>query len=371
LYVGERGRPIFRHELAELGLEPGNVQVAAVNRIGQNQRDVGQEPRVFLPKRHQKEHQMFAKIGTHVPDHSEIKKVDPILPPLQIARVGIRMKESIYDNLLVVALEELTSRLRSFWTLWSLYDGHSLDFFHHEDPGGGQILVHNRDIEAIVALEYAAHSLDVRSLLAEVELAVQRRGQVLEHSVNVDELLKRWALPDPVCEQLEEGEILLDFPTSSWPLRLEDDSFAASESRTMDLSDRAGGDGGRIDRLENVLPGHAQFLFRNPNHFVFGHRRQMVLSRRSLVRVDWSRFTECGETHDHLARPASPGPSRDRIANHSGEKGHGDREHAGPFVLAFVQKLARSRRDNWVRSVAQMGCRHHGAQGRLDGRLRI
>jgi hypothetical protein len=54
---------------------------------------------------------------------------------------------------------------------------------------------------------------------------VKRRRQVLEHGLNVDDLLKRRALPDPVCEQLQEGEILLDFPTSSWPLRLEDDSL--------------------------------------------------------------------------------------------------------------------------------------------------
>jgi len=55
----------------------------------------------------------------------------------------------------------------------------------------------------------------------------------------------------------------------------------------MDLSDRPGGEGGRIDRLENILPGHAQFLFRNSNHFVFGHRQHMVLQLYQLVDVLW------------------------------------------------------------------------------------
>ena len=54
---------------------------------------------------------MLTEVGSDRADHPEIEKVDAVLPPHQVAWVGIGMEEAIDDDLFVVALQQLTGGL--------------------------------------------------------------------------------------------------------------------------------------------------------------------------------------------------------------------------------------------------------------------
>ena len=161
-----------------------------------------------------------------------------------------------------------------------LRDRSALEFFHHQEPGHRQIPVHARDGEAIVAFEPAPHPLDVFGLLAEVEFAVQRRGQVLEHGLHVDNLIQTGALPNFLSKYLEQSEVLLDRLACRWPLYLDNDPVATRQRRTLDLGNGAGRKGFRIDRIEHVLPRHPEFLLHDLDSLFLGHWRDVVLQRR-------------------------------------------------------------------------------------------
>jgi hypothetical protein len=45
----------------------------------------------------------------------------------------------------------------------------------------------------------------------------------------------------------------------------------------MHLADRPRGERLRVDRLEDVLPGHAELLFHDGHHLGLGQRRDLVL----------------------------------------------------------------------------------------------
>ena len=97
-------------------------------------------------------------------------------------------------------------------------------------------------------------------LEAEVELAAQRRGEVLDDGGQVDELPEDGPVGRPLGEHLEQAEVAVDVGRGARPLYLDDDPRPALERRPVHLPDGAGGHRHRLDRVEDVLPGHAQLL---------------------------------------------------------------------------------------------------------------
>ena len=63
----------FAIELADLSLERIDVQIAAVDRAGHHQRDVGEEPDVVLPEGHQQQHHLLAELGADLARHPEVQ----------------------------------------------------------------------------------------------------------------------------------------------------------------------------------------------------------------------------------------------------------------------------------------------------------
>ncbi len=80
LDVRQRRAAVLRHQLADLRLERVDVEVGAVDRAGEHQRDVGEERHVLLPERHQQQHQLLAHLGADLADHAEVEEVRA-LPP--------------------------------------------------------------------------------------------------------------------------------------------------------------------------------------------------------------------------------------------------------------------------------------------------
>ena len=108
---------------------------------------------------------------------------------------------------------------------------------------------------------------------------------MLEHGLHIDHPIERGTLSDFLGKYFEQGEILFDFSTSGGPLNLEDDPITAFECRTVDLSNCAGGEGIRVDRLEHILPRYAQFLLRNLDHGALSHGRHVALQQGQFLNV--------------------------------------------------------------------------------------
>src|ERR1700704_3988839 len=118
----------------------------------------------------------------------------------------------------------------------------------------------------MIICEHTLHPPDVVGLLTEVEFPLQRRREMREHGLHVDYLIERGTLSDFFGKHFEQGEILFDLGARRRALNLDDDPIAVFEGGPMDLSDGAGSEGLRIDRLEHILPRYSQFLFRDPDN---------------------------------------------------------------------------------------------------------
>ena len=118
--------------------------------------------------------------------------------------------------------------------------------------------------------------------MPEVQLAVQRIGQVREHRLHVDHLLEPGAVTHLLREYLEERQVLLDLLLRLGSLDLHHDLLAVRQRRAVHLGDRAGGERLWLDVIEDVLPRHAQLLLHHVHDLLLGERRHVVLERREL-----------------------------------------------------------------------------------------
>jgi hypothetical protein len=195
-------------------------------------------------------------------------------------RVGV--EEALAQHLPVEGLEQLLRGLAPGVALRCLAERHADHLVHHEQPSGGKPLVHPRHREPRVGEEDLAHPLDVRRLLAEVELAAERRGKVLDDGLDVDQAGERLAPLRLLREQPEQAEVALDLLRRARPLHLDHDPLAAVEPRAVHLADRSGGQRLGLDVLEDVLPRHAQLLLHHLDDLRLGQRRDAVLQAREL-----------------------------------------------------------------------------------------
>jgi hypothetical protein len=160
---------------------------------------------------------------------------------------------------------------------------------------------------------------------ASCEFAAQRRGQVLEHGLHVDNLIQTRALPDFLCKHLEQSEVLLDRLACRRPLYLDDNPVAARQRRALDLGNGAGGKGFGIYRIEHVLPRHSEFLLHDLDDLFLGHRSDVVLQRRELL--------------DVLGR----------------QKVRARRQYLPELRIGRAEFLERSSQPPWRRPIAQLG----------------
>ena len=124
-----------------------------------------------------------------------------------------------------------------------------------EQPRGRVVAVDVGDGQPRVPLDHRGHPDHVPSLLPEVELAVQRGGQMLEDRAHVDHRPETGPVRDLLGEELEQREVLLDRLPGVGPLHLDDDLLAVRErspgAPARSSRPRAGG----VDPVEDVLPG--------------------------------------------------------------------------------------------------------------------
>ncbi len=112
---------------------------------------------------------------------------------------------------------------------------------------------------------------------------MQRRRELVEHGLEVDELGELGALRRLPGEQLEQRQILLDALPGRRPLDLDDHPLAGRHPRPVHLADRGGGERGGVDRLEHVLPRHPELRLHHRHDLFLGQRRDRVPEGGELV----------------------------------------------------------------------------------------
>ncbi len=143
--------------------------------------------------------------------------------------------------------------------------------------------MHHRHPQSREVADHGAHPFDVLGLAAEVELAVQRLGQVLEHRLHVHHLFETGAIRHLLGEHLEQREVLFDLLLRIGPLDLHHGLRVIGERRSVHLRDRPGGERERLDRLEHVLPRDAELLLHHAHDLFLGQGRNVVLEGRELL----------------------------------------------------------------------------------------
>ena len=91
-------------------------------------------------------------------------------------RVGV--EEAVDHDLLVEGLEQLARGLLARRSFGRARDRAARDVAHHEQSRRGEVAVHLRHAQARERRDHLRHPPHVARLLAEVELAVQRLGEV-------------------------------------------------------------------------------------------------------------------------------------------------------------------------------------------------
>ena len=143
-----------------------------------------------------------------------------------------------------------------------------------------------------------AHPLDVPGLAPEVELGLQRLGEVLHDGGRVDDLAQPRTVGRLSGEHAEQPEVARDRLPRAGPLHLDDDALAVRQGGAVHLRDRAGGERLELHALEHVVPRDAELLLHHLDHLGLGEGRHLVAQRGELL--DVRRGHEVGTRREHL-----------------------------------------------------------------------
>src|SRR6266566_1637231 len=281
LDLGQRLVPVLGQELADLLAESGEVELFGKLRSEQEQ-DLGEEGHVLLPEGEQEQQDALADVGRDLADHAEVEEVDRPVRPEQVPRVRVGVEEAVGEDLAVERLEQLTGGLLALRALGRLAHRPAGNQLEHEQALRREPMVDAGRVEPRERLQHLAHLIDVRRLLLEIELALERVRKVLDDCRQVDDPPERLPALGLLGEQAEQPEVAHDLVAGAGPLHLDDDALAALQRRLVHLADRASGERLGIDRGEDVLPGDAELFLHHLHDLGLRQRRDIVLERREL-----------------------------------------------------------------------------------------
>ena len=323
LEVAERADAEAGNETRQVVLEGGHVHVGRSVLAGQDHQQLAEEGGVLAPEGEEHEQDERPHAWLDLAHHPEVEEPDPVLPPAQVPRMRVGVEEAFPEDLEVVRVQELPRRLEPGLARRRLAHRHAPDLVEDEQARRRQPLVHARHAEPPVRRDDPGHPLDVRRLLAEVELPLERRGKVLDDERQVEQVPERGPVAGLLGEEPEQAQVAHDLVARGRPLHLHDDALAGLEPRGVHLRDRAGGERLRVDLREHVLPRNAELLFHDGHDLGLRERLDAILERRELLHD--LRRQEVGARREHLAelreggaellerRPQPPRPLAGRL----------------------------------------------------------
>ena len=116
----------------ELELEPGQVDVRHII-LAEHEHRLGEKARVLAPEgEHEHEHEL-SHLWRELADHAEVKEIDLVVPPAQVPGMRVGVKEPVTQDLAVIRLEELASRLARLGALGGFAQRHALHLLHDQE----------------------------------------------------------------------------------------------------------------------------------------------------------------------------------------------------------------------------------------------
>ena len=254
----------FADQRADLFLEGLDVEVAAIDRAGHHQRDVGEEADVVLPERHQQQHHRLAQLRADLAGHPEVEEVELVLLglPHQVAGVRVGVEEPVDHDLLVEGLEQLPRGLvagsapparsrsgrRRRRCITSSRDGREVACRRRARPGGRTARSPRASARCCAPRCRKSSSrcsdVDRCSKTARMSITCLSPGRSPAFSANTSRSARSCSISSRASGRCT---LITAF-------------VAVGQHRAVHLRDRAGGERLGLDVVEHVLPRHAQLL---------------------------------------------------------------------------------------------------------------
>ena len=162
-------------------------------------------------------------------------------------------------------------------------DGHAVDLLHHQHPSRRQRLVHLRRGDAVVALEVVEERDAAGCLGAVVELALERRDELLGQPLHPELTRRLDAAVDDPRRHPQHGGVAVDDVLDAGPLHLHHDVLAGLEDRAVRLADRGRRQRLEVERRELLLDRRAELALEHLAHLVGVDRARGRLELRELA----------------------------------------------------------------------------------------
>ena len=189
------------------------------------------------------------------PSHEpEIDHADAaVLEKAQVARVGVRMEETVHEDLLVGLLEKDAGDSLAIVRLLDPCDRHAFEILHHDDARGTELCIHFRDDQQACLGSVSPEGLDRADLVREVEFFLHGRGELVDPPLRVVAAhLDDRSLEHP-GNAPEKIQVRVDHLFDLGPPDLDHHLPAVFQSGPVYLADRCGGHRLFVDPVEDLL----------------------------------------------------------------------------------------------------------------------
>ena len=203
-------------------------------------------------------------VARHAPDHAQIDKVDDAVLENDVSRMRIGMEKAIVEHLRRIVLDNRRADLLQVVALGHQALGvgnrDAIDVIHDHDVLGAQIQVGLGTRHAAHALMKLVKVVKVFSLGQKVGLLAKRGPQLLDHAVQVNELIGVDELGDDAHHRANDIDVLGHDLLSTGALHLDGHVLARHQASTVHLRERGAAKRVGVDRVEHLPQAQAVFL---------------------------------------------------------------------------------------------------------------
>ena len=242
--------------------------------------------------------------------HAEVEPDDATIPHPDVAGVRVGMEEAVVDNLLDVILAEPLPKHGHIDAARAqaveIINRHTVDVFHDEDVLRRELPI---DVwarhEHVIVIE-VRELFDVVGLDEEVHLLLRNRPHLVEHHVEVDDVLRMAHDFDEARRTLQEHHVARHDLIDAGALDFHDDVLARDEHGAVHLRDGGRAEHGLFDALEDLVPLAAVLLLNRLDDRLKRHRLRRTLELDELVAVFlrqevWAHAHDLAELYERRA----------------------------------------------------------------------
>ena len=358
--VAEIERAVLGHERVDVLVERRVVDVAA-RHAEREHRGLHLEG-VVVRERDDRLADGRAVAVAQAAHHAEVEPDDPAAAHPDVAWMRIGMEIAVLDDLLDIVLAEPAPEQRDVDAARpqpiEIVDAHAVDVLHDEDMLRREVAVDIGAGHECLILVQMAELLDVIGLDEEIHLLLGDAPHLLEHHVEVDDILRVAHDAHEARGALQEHHVARHDLVDAGPLHLHDDALPRREHGAMHLRD-----GGRAEHLlvdggKDLVPAAAVLLLDDLDDGRKRQRFRAVLQFHELVTIllrqevrphahDLSELDERRpEVFEDVAELLRRHAAHDLVFPQDGDhllEAHGRADVLLPLLIQFGENLSQHR----------------------------